>query len=324
MTQEREKNVTSTVALCIGFIIDLIVGDPYWLPHPVRWIGKSIKWGEQMIRRILPKSKNAERIGGGLLTVAIVLGTFIVSFYLLQITYTFNFYIGFAIECLMYYQILATKCLKVESMKVYEALKENDLEKARYAVSMIVGRDTAHLTASEVAKAAVETVAENTSDGIIAPLFYCAIGGAPLGFLYKAINTLDSMIGYKNEKYCYFGTVAARLDDVANLIPARLSALLMMVATTLCRFDFKNAVEVYKADRYAHKSPNSAHTEAVAAGALRIQLAGDAYYFGKKVSKPTIGKALQPVRREDICRVNQLMYTTAFLMLILSIGWQMI
>ncbi|MGL4736512.1 MAG: adenosylcobinamide-phosphate synthase CbiB [Cellulosilyticaceae bacterium] len=316
--------MTSTLALCIGFIIDLIVGDPYWMPHPVRWIGNSIRWGEKGIRRVLPKSKNAEWIGGGILTCVIVVGTFAISFGLLRIVYAWHSSLGFVLECIMYYQILATKCLKVESMKVYEALKRDDLEGARYAVSMIVGRDTKQLTAGEVAKAAVETVAENTSDGIIAPLFYCALGGAPFGLLYKAINTLDSMIGYRNDKYYYFGTVAAKLDDVANLIPARLSALLMIVATWICKLNVKNAVQVYLADRYAHKSPNSAHTEAVAAGALGVQLAGDAFYFGKKVKKPTIGKALRTVSYDDICKVNQLMYTTAFLMLVLSIGWRMI
>jgi adenosylcobinamide-phosphate synthase len=202
-------------------------------------------------------------------------------------------------------------------MKVYDALQEGDLEKSRYAVSMVVGRDTAVLDDIGVTKAAVETVAENTSDGIIAPLLYMVIGGAPLGFFYKAVNTMDSMVGYKNDRYLYFGRAAAKFDDVVNYIPARLSAILMTVAAGICGMDAKNAWRIYKRDRYNHSSPNSAHTEAVTAGALHVQLAGNAYYFGKLYEKPTLGDADRPVEYEDIRRANQLLYGTAILALII-------
>ena len=200
-------------------------------------------------------------------------------------------------------------------MKVYEALKKDDLEGARYAVSMIVGRDTQVLDATGVAKAAVETVAENTSDGVIAPLIYLAIGGPILGFMYKAINTMDSMVGYKNDKYMYFGRCAAKLDDVVNYIPARISALLMIAASFLPgkAYDGKGAWRIWRRDRRKHASPNSAQTEAVCAGSLGVQLAGDASYFGKIVKKPTIGDALRPVEYEDIKRANGLLYRTAIL-----------
>lgn len=303
-------------ALCLGFILDLIVGDPYWLPHPIRWIGTGIQKGEQIIRGSFPKTKKGERLGGMLLTLLVVGVVGLVSYGIIGLARSLNPWLGFIVETIMYYQILATKCLKVESMKVYKALKEKDLEGARYAVSMIVGRDTASLDEKGVAKAAIETVAENTSDGIIGPLLFCALGGAPLGFMYKAVNTLDSMIGYQNDKYQYFGTFAAKLDDVVNFIPARISAYIMILAAGICGMNMKWAWSVYRRDRYNHKSPNSAHTEAVAAGALGIQLAGDAYYFGEKVSKPTIGDATRQVEIEDISKVNRLMYATAIMTLL--------
>jgi len=203
----------------------------------------------------------------------------------------------------------------VESMRVYKCLKQEDLEAARQAVSMIVGRDTATLDEVGVAKAAIETVAENTSDGVIAPMLYTALGGPVLGFLYKAVNTMDSMIGYKNDKYLYFGRAAAKLDDIVNFIPARISAYLMIFSAFMSGkcFDGRNAFKIYKRDNRKHASPNSAQTEAVCAGALRIQLAGDASYFGKIVKKPYIGDAYRKVESEDIKRANRLMYLTAWL-----------
>ncbi|MBE5865055.1 MAG: cobalamin biosynthesis protein CobD [Lachnospiraceae bacterium] len=215
----------------------------------------------------------------------------------------------------MTFQILATKSLRVESMRVYKCLKQEDLEAARQAVSMIVGRDTATLDEVGVAKAAIETVAENTSDGVIAPMLYTALGGPVLGFLYKAVNTMDSMIGYKNDKYLYFGRAAAKLDDIVNFIPARISAYLMIFSAFMSGkcFDGRNAFKIYKRDNRKHASPNSAQTEAVCAGALRIQLAGDASYFGKIVKKPYIGDAYRKVESEDIKRANRLMYLTAWL-----------
>ena len=220
---------------------------------------------------------------------------------------------GFVLEVFWCYQLLATRSLKDESMKVYDRLKNGTLEEARYAVSMIVGRDTSELTETGVTKAAVETVAENASDGVIAPMLYMAIGGVPLMFLYKGINTMDSMLGYKNDKYLYFGRVAAKLDDVANYIPARISGWLMVAGTVFTGMDIKNAAKIYKRDRRNHASPNSAQTEAAMAGALDVQLAGNAYYFGKKHEKPTIGDPIRPVEPEDIKRANRLMYAASIL-----------
>lgn len=304
-------------AVIVGFILDLICGDPNWLPHPIRAIGWLIQKGEALVRPLLPKSKQGERIGGTLLAIGVIGIAFVVPYYLLKACYGMHPILGFVVEVVMCYQILATKCLRDESMKVYTALKLGDLTKARYNVSMIVGRDTASLDEVGVAKATIETVAENTSDGIIGPLMFLVIGGAPLGFAYKAINTLDSMIGYKNDKYQYFGTFGARLDDVANYIPARISAYLMILGSVFCKMDRKGAYRMYKRDRYNHKSPNSAHTEATCAGALGIQLAGDAYYFGVLHKKPTIGDAKRSVEIEDIKRTNDLMYATCILGLVL-------
>lgn len=234
---------------------------------------------------------------------------------ILHVVYEKFWKIGIIIESFWCYQILATKSLKVESDRVYTALKEEGLEAGRKAVSMIVGRDTQNLTEEGVTKAAVETVAENTSDGIIAPLCYMLIGGAVLGFAYKAVNTMDSMVGYKNEKYQYFGTAAAKLDDIVNYIPARISAVLMILAAYMTGMDGKNAARIFKRDRYNHKSPNSAQTEAVMAGALDVQLAGDAWYFGTLHKKPTIGDPVRKIEIEDIRRSHVLLYATAILAL---------
>ena len=301
------------IALFGGFLLDLLVGDPHWLPHPIRLIGSLIakcsKWNRAELK------KGAQFWRGVAMTILVVCLTAVVAAAILVVGYWLHPFAGCIMEGIMTYQILATKCLKVESMKVYEALKKDDLEGARYAVSMIVGRDTQVLDDTGVAKAAVETVAENTSDGVIAPLIYLAIGGPILGFMYKAINTMDSMVGYKNDKYMYFGRCAAKLDDVVNYIPARISALLMIAVSFLPgkAYDGKGAWRIWRRDRRKHASPNSAQTEAVCAGSLGVQLAGDASYFGKIVKKPTIGDALRPVEYEDIKRANGLLYRTAIL-----------
>ena len=225
---------------------------------------------------------------------------------ILSVAYKYFWQLGLALESFWCYQIFATKSLKVESDRVYIALKDKGLEAGRKAVSMIVGRDTQNLT-------------ENTSDGVIAPLFYMLIGGAVLGFTYKAINTMDSMVGYKNDKYQWFGTAAAKLDDVVNFIPARVSAVLMILAAYLTGMDGKNAACIFRRDRFNHKSPNSAQTEAVMAGALDVQLAGDAWYFGKLHKKPTIGDPVREMELLDIRRSHKLLYGTAMLVLILGI-----
>lgn len=303
----------TALALILGFLIDLLLGDPRWLYHPVRIIGNGISLLEKILRRMFPKTPGGEKTAGFFLVLLICIGSGGVPFLLLYLAYHIHTVLGIALETFMCYQMLAVKSLKAESMRVYEALKKPDLPGARTAVSMIVGRDTRSLSAAGVTKAAVETIAENTSDGIIAPLFYMAIGGPALMFLYKGINTMDSMVGYKNEKYLHFGRYAAKLDDIANYIPARISAWLMILASFFAGFDWKNAKRIFLRDRYNHASPNSAQTEAVMAGALDIQLAGNAFYFGKLYEKPTIGDAVREVETEDIKRANRLLYASAAL-----------
>lgn len=279
----------------------------------MRMIGHLITGTEKIIRSCLPKSKWGERLGGVLLVVVVITVSTLAPFIILVLAFRWDFWIGIGVESFMCYQILATKSLKVESDRVYQALKERGLEEGRRAVSMIVGRDTKELSVEGVTKAAVETVAENTSDGIIAPMFYMVIGGAVLGFTYKAVNTMDSMVGYKNERYLYFGTAAAKLDDLVNLIPARIAAWLMIGAAYFCKMDWKNAVSIYRRDRKNHKSPNAAQTEAVMAGALDVQLAGNAWYFGTLYEKPTIGDGIRKIEIEDIRRAHRLLYGTAVL-----------
>lgn len=307
------------IAFLAGFLLDLLLGDPYWMPHPIRLIGNLIAF---LDRKLLgdddqSSSRNAkkEKHKGILLVLIVICLTLIVSAGLTIGSYFIHPVLGLIVETILTYYILATKCLKVESMKVYDKLQEQDLEGARKAVSMIVGRDTNRLDENGVAKAAIETVAENTSDGIIAPMLFTAIGGPILGFFYKAINTMDSMVGYKNDRYRDFGTAAAKTDDVVNFLPSRFSAwLIIFVCTFLGReYSSQNARKIYLRDRFNHKSPNSAQTESACAGALGIQLAGDAYYFGQLVPKPTIGDSDRPVENEDIVRVNRLLYGAAFL-----------
>ena len=314
-------------AFLLGFLLDLLLGDPYWLPHPVRLIGKGITKTEALLRPAGKMRTNRQELQGGRrLVVIVLLATTLLAALLLFGAYALHPCLGLLVETIMTYQILAVKCLKVESMKVYHCLKEQGLEEARGAVSMIVGRDTAQLDAEGVTKAADETVAENTSDGIIAPMLYTAIGGPVLGFFYKAVNTMDSMIGYKNERYLYFGRGAAKLDDVMNYIPARISAYLM-IAAAFCGgkcYDGRRAYIIYKRDNRNHASPNSAQTESVCAGALGIQLAGDASYFGKLVHKPYIGDAVRRVEAEDIKRAGRLMYLTAFLCQGICLGFMLL
>ena len=304
------------MAFFSGFLLDLLFGDPYLLPHPIRIIGSLISKVENcFLKKKKERDEKKEFLQGFCMVIIVLFGTVTVTALILLSAYCINCYLGIVIEAIMTYQILATKCLKNESMKVYYCLKNKTLPEARKAVSMIVGRDTEDLNEEGIAKAAIETVAENTSDGVIAPMLYTALGGPILGFLYKAVNTMDSMIGYKNDKYLYFGRPAAKLDDFVNYIPARISACLMIVASFLggqC-FSGKRACDIYKRDNRKHASPNSAQTESVCAGALGIQLAGDASYFGKIVKKPYIGDRIRAVEYEDIKRVNHLMYLTAWI-----------
>ena len=307
-------------ALLLGFFLDLLLGDPSWLPHPIRAIGSLIAALEKTLRKLFPKRQGGELAGGAALVILVLALSGGFTLLVLWLCGQVGLWLRFLAETVLCYQLLATRSLKGESMKVYQALKAGDLEGARHAVSMIVGRETQRLDEAGVARAAVETVAENASDGVIAPLIFLAIGGAPLGMAYKAVNTMDSMVGYKNDRYLWFGRCAAKLDDLVNFIPARLAGLLMCLGAGFSGFDGPNALRIFRRDRKNHKSPNSAHTEAAAAGALHIQLGGPNYYFGKLVDKPAIGDADHPVEPLDIVRVNRLMYATAFLALVLCCG----
>ncbi len=303
----------SLLACGTGFVLDFLFGDPVWLYHPVRLIGALISGLEKLARRVCGEKKKALLAAGILLWIIVVSISVAVPCALLYAAGLLHPAARFVLESFWCYQLLAAKSLKQESMKVYDEIKKGDLTGARKAVSMIVGRDTESLNEAGVVKAAVETVAENTSDGVTAPLLFMMIGGAPLGFFYKAVNTMDSMVGYKDEKYLYLGRCAAKLDDVLNYLPARLSAVLMTLAAYLLDMDGRGAWRIYLRDRRKHASPNSAQTEAVCAGALGIRLAGDAYYFGKLYKKEYIGDAVRPVEAEDIIRANRLMYGTAVL-----------
>ena len=303
----------SLYALILGFGLDLLIGDPHSIPHPVVYIGKLIDWTEKGMRKLFPKTVRGENFAGAAIWLIVVTVSTGLPALLLCLAYGVNRWLGLALETVMCAQILATKSLRQESMKVYSALKTGDLEQARYAVSMIVGRDTQRLDEAGVTRAAVETVAENTSDGILAPMLFLAIGGAPLGFFYKAVNTMDSMLGYVEMPYKNVGLVPAKMDDVFNYIPARISAFLMLAAGTLLGLDGKNGWKIFKRDRYNHASPNSAQTESVCAGLLGLRLAGDAWYHGVLHKKKYIGDPLREIEASDIPRACRLLYLTAFL-----------
>ena len=303
-----------------GFVLDALFGDPAWLPHPVVYMGKAISKLEKFLRPRLPKTPQGELLGGAIVAFCLPVGTFLLTGLVCWGAARLHPLLGLAVQMFWCGQALAARGLVQESTNVYKELKKPDLPGARKAVSRIVGRDTAELTAEGVTKAAVETVAENASDGVIAPLLYMLIGGAPLALTYKAINTMDSMLGYKNEKYLYFGRVPAKLDDAANYLPSRLAALLWVAAAAFTHNDAKGAWKIWRRDRRNHASPNSAQTESACAGALGVQLAGPAYYFGEYYAKPTIGDALRPIEPEDILRANRMMVAESILALAIGLG----
>ena len=300
--------MSSLMACIAGMALDAVFGDPVWLYHPVRIIGKWISRLEKWLRGFCKNEERKERIAGGILWFGVVMVSVGIPWGLLYLAGKVSFWLRFALETFWCYQLLAGKCLKDESRKVYVQLVNHNLEGARHAVSMIVGRDTGNLSEAGVTKAAVETVAENTSDGVIAPLIFMLIGGAPLGFFYKAVNTMDSMVGYKNEKYLHFGRFAAKMDDVWNYIPSRISALLMIASAWIFRMDYKRAWAVWKRDRRKHASPNSGYPEAALAGILDCRFGGPHNYFGEEVWKPYIGSNDRLLTTEDMkvaVRINR-------------------
>ena len=303
------------LSIYTGYALDLIIGDPYLFPHPVRYIGKLISIVEKQIRKITSSDKGL-KIAGFFLWFIVVGATFGITTLVLQL-FKFNKLAYFIVNTILIYTTLATKCLKDESVKIYKVLKTGDLEKSRIQLSYIVGRDTTNINEKEIVRATVETVAENTVDGIIAPLFYGFIGGAPLAMAYKAVNTLDSTVGYKNDKYYYLGFASAKIDDIANYIPARLGVILLPLGSLFTGFNFKDALKIGIRDRKNHKSPNCAFSEGAVAGALGIQLGGTNVYFGKEVYKPTIGDKTREIEIEDIVRTNKIMYSSSIISIII-------
>lgn len=313
------------IAMGAGFALDALLGDPRGWPHPVRLIGKQIEFEEGLVRKhVLGELDNAgdawplsrvqtERLCGAALAADVMLVAPIATWALLKACERFSPWLALGAESLLCYQLLAARSLRDESMAVHDALVSGDVPAAREACGMIVGRDTDALDEEGLSRAAVETVAENTSDGVVAPLLFMGVGGAPAAMLYKAVNTLDSMVGYKNEQYVNLGRIPAKIDDVLNFVPARVSGVLMCAAARVVGFDAQRAWNVFKRDRLNHTSPNSAHTEAACAGALGVQLGGGNTYFGEYVDKPTIGDATRPIEAADISRANTLMYVTAVL-----------
>lgn len=312
--------MTICVAAFLGFLLDLWLADPGWMPHPVVLMGKCITRLEDVLRRRFPATSKGERAAGCVLAVLLPVGTLVLTGAICLLAGRIHPLLGLAVQTFWCWQALAVKGLAEESKNVYRQLAAEDLPGARRAVARIVGRDTQALTEEGVTKAAVETVAENFSDGVVAPLFYMMIGGAPLALCYKAVNTMDSMIGYKNQRYLQFGRAAAKLDDAANYLPSRLAAVFWIAAAGLTGQDVPNAWRIWRRDRHNHASPNSAQTESACAGALGVQLAGPAYYFGEYYNKPTIGDARRPIEPRDILRANRMLFAGAGLALVLGLG----
>ena len=316
-----DKALIYVLPVVFGFALDVFLGDPQRWPHPVRWIGSLINLIEKALLRqgdkVCPKL-----FKGAVLVAMVVAVSYSLPLFLLMFAARISPYLYLSIASIICYWAIAARSLRDESMKVFRSLVAGETVKARESLSWIVGRDTANLNCEQIAKATVETVAENTSDGVIAPLFFLLIGGAPLGIAYKAVNTMDSMLGYKSEKYLHFGRAAARLDDFANLIPSRLSALFLLLAGWILQGGsaVRAGLRIYRRDRYNHSSPNSAQTEAACAGLLGIRLGGPAYYGGKLVEKSTIGDEQRRTEPEDIVRVNRIMYLGAVLALIAMSG----
>lgn len=312
--------IESTAALAIGCLLDALIGDPPGMPHIVRAMGKMTAALERFLRRRLPAGPAGERAGGRWLVLLMTLFWLGIPGLILWTAYRLWPVAGLLLESLLCFQLLACRNLADESCNVLRSLEQGGLAAGRFAVGRIVGRDTAELDEAGVIRATVETVAENTSDGVVAPLFFLLLGGAPVGCLYKAVNTMDSMVGYRNAKYLNFGRAAARLDDGFNFLPSRLAALLMIAVAGGADFRRRQAWQIFRRDRRNHASPNSAQTESVAAGALGLRLGGPSRYGGLLVDKPTIGDDERPIERADILRVNRLMIRASLLMAVLVLG----
>ncbi len=310
----------TVAAVVAGFLLDALLGDPRRIPHPIVAMGNAIAWLEPRLRAAFPDTPSGARRAGVVLVAVLCAGSFGATWCLIAVAGLVHPLLGFAVETWLCYQALAACELRRQSMRVARELTREGLPAARRAVGMIVGRDTEALDERGVLKAAVETVAENTADGVVGPLVYLIVGGAPLGMLYKAVNTMDSMVGYKNERYLDFGRAAARVDDVLGFIPARLAALCMIAAAPAAGLSAKGAWRIWRRDRFNHASPNSAQTESAMAGALGVELAGSAVYFGKLVEKPTMGDATRPIEREDVRRANRLMVLASALSLVVLGG----
>ncbi len=305
-------------ALC-GFALDLLLGDPRRLAamHPAVLMGRFIDAGERRLRARFSQTPRGEFCAGLVLAVSLPLGTLLLSWGLIVLLDRLWAPAGLLLRILWCWQALALKDLRVESLRVYTALTEQGLEPARRALSMIVGRDTEALDRAGVLRGAVETIAENFSDGVLSPLCYMLLGGAPLALCFKAVSTMDSMIGYRSERYLYFGRAAARLDDAANFLPARLGALLLIAAAGLCGEDARSALRIWRRDRRRHRSPNAAQCESAMAGALGLRLSGPARYFGRMTEKPYIGDARREIEPGDILRAHRLLYAGSLLGLLL-------
>lgn len=302
--------------LTIGYLLDLIIGDPQNPFHPIRLIGNLCKRIENYFRKEL---SNSLKMAGLSTWISVVLIVFIFTNLILKLSYGLNYIFGIMVSGITIYFCIATKSLKVEALRVVKALKDNDIEEARHRLSYIVGRDTKSLDKEGILRAVVETIAENISDGVVAPILYAGLFGAPFALVYKAVNTMDSMFGYKNDKYYEFGYFPAKLDDIFNYIPARLTGYLIIASAYFFKLDYKNSYNIYKRDRYNHSSPNSAHPEAAVAGALGLKLGGANYYFGKLVEKPTIGDEVKKIEINDVYITNRILYLVSFLSFSLSI-----
>lgn len=306
------------LSVLAGFLIDCVLGDPHWLPHPVVLIGKLISFSEKTLRKVFAKTDRGAFCAGLYMAILVPILSAGVAFGILFGLYKLSPWAYFAMSSIMCWQCFAARCLKIEAKKVVTVLERDGLDAGRKRIAMLVGRDTESLSETQVLKATVETVAENASDGVIAPMLWMILFGAVGGFFYKAINTMDSMVGYKNERYLFFGRAAAKLDDAANYIPARLSALAMIAVAPIVRLDGKNAFRIWKRDRRKHASPNSAQTESATAGALHIELGGPASYFGTILQKPTLGDPDRPIARGDVAKTCALMYGASILTLVLT------